>query len=64
MNLLLKIISQVRQEKSKFKKSVKAEIILTLKPAEYKKLRPFLNDLKAICNAKEIKQGEFKINVL
>ena len=59
--LLLEVISKVRHEKSANKKSVKAEIILTLERDKMIKLKDVLQDLKAVLNAKEIKEGEFKV---
>jgi len=63
-NLMLEIISKVRQEKSLSKKSVKAEIILTIEKKDSGKLKSVLNDLKSVINAKEIKTGRFKVEFL
>jgi len=63
-NLLLKVIFKIRQEKSKTKKSVKAEIVLTLDKKTKQKLKDVLSDLQSVINAQEIregKEGEFKI---
>ncbi len=57
----IKILSQVRQKKSKAQKSMKAEIILTITNGERKKLKSFLDDLKHVTNAKEIKTGKFDV---
>lgn len=54
----LLVISRVRQEKSKAGKAMNSEINLTLKKEEIY----FLEDLKNVTNAKEIKEGkEFKV---
>lgn len=58
---LLKIISQVRQKKSEAKKSMKALISLTLPKDDLALPSQVLSDLKAVCNAKEIKEGEFNV---
>lgn len=55
------IISRIRQEKSKAGKAMNSEIILTLKKEEIY----FLEDLKNVTNAKEIKEGkEFKVEFI
>ncbi|MEK6833283.1 MAG: valine--tRNA ligase [Nanoarchaeota archaeon] len=60
--LLLSIISKVRQEKSQNKKPMNSEIILTLNRINYEDLKPILEDLKNVTNAKEIKEGkEFRV---
>lgn len=64
LELLLKIISDVRQEKSKAQKSMKAEIVLYLDKAKMEKLKPLLQDLKSVTNALEIKEGNFKVEIL
>ncbi len=61
LELLLEIISNVRKEKSKHNKSLKAEIILILNKADKEKLKDVLEDLKAVTNAHEIKEGKFKV---
>ena len=58
-NLLLEIISKIRQIKSKNQKSVKAEIILDLDKKTQDKLKNMIKDLKAVVNAKEIRRGKF-----
>lgn len=57
-NEFIKIIAKIRQFKSKHKRSLKTPIKLTI-PS---KLKPFLLDLKAVTNAKEIKFGKFKVS--
>lgn len=62
-NLLLKIISDIRQEKSKHQKAMNAGITLTLPDEDYKKLEDFLGDLTNVANAEEIKKGkQFKVD--
>ena len=60
-DLFIKILQQIRQVKAKNKKSVKAEIILSLENKIIGKLDGMLQDLKAVVNAKEIKTGKFKV---
>jgi valyl-tRNA synthetase len=61
---LLNIIYQVRQEKSKAQKSMKAEIILHLPKEDQLLLKSVLKDLIAVTTAKEIKQGSFKVEFI
>lgn len=63
-NKLIEIITQVRQEKSKAQKSVKAEIILYLPKSDQTLLQPVLLDLKAVTASKDIRSGEFKVEFL
>jgi len=60
-NLLLKILKKVRQEKSKNKKSVKAEILLTIEKKDKEKLKEIIPDLMSVTSSKEIKEGKFKV---
>jgi len=60
-DLLVKIVSKVRQEKAKKQKSVKAEIILTLDKKDKSKLKGVAGDLGAVLNSKQIKEGKFKV---
>jgi len=53
----LEIISNVRKYKAENKKSLKDPVNLTID----KKLKPFEEDLKAVCNA-EIRYGKFDVN--
>jgi valyl-tRNA synthetase len=59
--LFLNLLAKVRQEKTNAKKSMKSEIILYLDKNKQDILKDMLKDLKAVCNAKEIKQGKFKV---
>jgi valyl-tRNA synthetase len=61
LNIFIETLEKVRKEKSKAGKSVKAEIILTLEKEKYEKIRELEKDLKAVLNAKEIKEGEFDV---
>jgi len=60
-NVLITTISKVRQAKSEAKKAMNFSIILSLLKDDIKLLSPFLQDLKAVTVAKEIKEGEFKV---
>ena len=53
----LEIISQVRQFKSRKSQSLKTPIKLVLPEKDKKELKPFLEDLKAVTGAEEIKFG-------
>ena len=63
-DLLLDIISKIRQAKSENKKSMKAEIVLFLEKDKQDKLKLVLKDLQAVANAKEIKEGGFRVEFL
>ena len=58
---LSNLISKIRQEKTKAKKSMNAEITLTLDKNMHKRLEPLLDDLKDVTNAKKIIVGKFKV---
>jgi len=64
LDLLLKIIYEVRQAKSKAKQSMKSEIVLTIPAKDNQTLSEILSDLKAVTNAKEIKTGKFNIELI
>ncbi|MBI5803290.1 valine--tRNA ligase [Candidatus Pacearchaeota archaeon] len=55
------IIDKIRQEKTKAQKSMNSEIILTLTKEDKSKIKELIDDLKHVTNAREIKDGEFKI---
>ncbi len=61
---LIGIIYQVRQAKSEAKKSMKAEIVLTLTKEDHQTLSKVMPDIKSVCTAKEIKEGDFKIEFI
>jgi len=60
----IEILTKVRMEKSKAQKSMKSEIILTLSKEDTSLLKEMLPDLQEVTHAKEIKVGEFKIEML
>lgn len=60
-NLLLSLISKIRQEKSNSKKPMNAEIILTISKDNFSNLKDFIEDLKDVSNAIDIKEGNFKV---
>jgi len=62
--ILINLIAKIRQAKSEAKKSVKAEIILTLEDKEKQELKDILDDFKAVVNAREIKTGKFNVEFL
>lgn len=58
------IISDVRKYKSSNQKSLKTEIILTIEKEKMKELKDFIEDIRAVTNAKEIKEGKFEVKFL
>jgi valyl-tRNA synthetase len=58
---LCEIIEAVRKAKSEAKKSMKAEVILSISKEDKKLLSDCLSDLKAVCCAKEIREAEFRV---
>ncbi|MBU2562556.1 MAG: valine--tRNA ligase [Nanoarchaeota archaeon] len=60
-DLMIEVISKVRQKKSKAKKAMNSEIILTLEKKQADKLKSVVDDLMAVTNAQEIKSGRFKV---
>jgi len=63
-NKLIETLTKVRKQKSQEKKSMKAEIILTLDKETQKILKNILEDLKAVTSAKEIKTGKFNVEFI
>jgi valyl-tRNA synthetase len=60
--VFVEVLTKIRQEKSNAQKAMNAEVILTLDKDIYKRLEPFLEDLKDVMNATEIKEGNsFKV---
>lgn len=64
LDVFMDILTKIRYEKSKAQKSMKAEILLTIGKKEYKEITNLLEDLKDVANAKEIKQGDFKVEFI
>ncbi|MGV8131343.1 MAG: valine--tRNA ligase [Candidatus Pacearchaeota archaeon] len=62
--LLVDIISKVRSAKTENKKAMNSQIILTLDKKNHELLKECLKDLQSVTNAKEIKQGDFKVEFL
>ncbi len=60
-DLFISNLSKIRQKKSEAKKSMNSEINLTI---SNKGLESVLDDLKAVTNAKEIKEGKFKVEFI
>jgi len=62
---MIEIISKVRHAKSEAKKSVKAEIVLFIPDKEISMLsQELIADIKSVINAREIRDGDFKIEFL
>ncbi|MFH0936186.1 MAG: valine--tRNA ligase, partial [Candidatus Woesearchaeota archaeon] len=62
-DLFMEILAKVRQFKTQKQKSLKEEVILTLDKKQLQLLKPVLQDLKACIKAKEIKIGNFNIEL-
>ena len=60
-NVLIDVVSRVRQEKSKAQKSMKAEIFLTFDKKEKSLIKSVLDDLVGVTGAKEILEGDFAV---
>jgi len=61
----IEILEGVRRAKSEAKKSMKAEVILTLPSLDIKLLKESLKDLIAVTSTKEIREGkEFKVEFI
>lgn len=63
LDLFYNILSEIRQEKTKKQKSMKAEIKLIIGKKQIENLHGMIEDLKAVVNAKEIKESKqgFKV---
>jgi valyl-tRNA synthetase len=61
LDSLFNIISKIRQAKTKAKKPMNAECIVSLEKKDYDKVKDLLQDLKDVMNIKEIKTGKFKV---
>ena len=57
----IELLEKIRKEKAEAKKSVKAEIILTISKEDKKLIVPALEDFKTVTNSKEIREGDFKV---
>ncbi len=62
-NLFIEILQKVRKYKTEKKVSLKKEIVLQIEKEKLKQIGSALEDLKAVTNAKEIKEGPFKIEL-
>ncbi|MFC1710780.1 valine--tRNA ligase [Nanoarchaeota archaeon] len=63
-NKFIEILSKIRQEKSLAQKPMNSEIILTINKKDKTALKDVIEDLKAVTNSREIKEGEFKAEFL
>ncbi|MCD4740120.1 valine--tRNA ligase [archaeon] len=62
-DLLVEILSKVRQFKTEQKVSLKTQIELTLPKEQLEKLAPVLEDLKAVTRATKINEGNYEIKL-
>lgn len=60
----VEVIGKVRHAKAQAQKSLKAEIILTIEKEKLQELKEFIEDLKAVTAAEEVKEGKFSIQFL
>ncbi len=61
-NVLLDVISKVRQAKSEAKKSMKTEIELTIPNKTHKQLQAVIDDVQNVTGATTITEGTFGVN--
>jgi len=59
-----KILAKVRQAKTNAQKSMNSEIIPTLPKEDQKSIEGMTEDFKSVTNAKEIKEGKFKVEFI
>ena len=64
LTALFEIISRIRQEKTKAQKSMNSECVIFLNKGDKNKIKELLQDLKDVTNAKDIKEGEFKVEFI
>ncbi|MEM4270616.1 MAG: valine--tRNA ligase [Candidatus Pacearchaeota archaeon] len=64
LEIFFELLKKVRQEKSLAKKSMKVEVILTIEKDKLDKLKDMLLDFKSVTNAKEIKEGNFSVEIV
>lgn len=60
-NFFCDLLTKIRQEKTKSQKPMNAECTIVLDKKNYKALGKMLEDLQNVTNAKEIKEGKFKV---
>jgi valyl-tRNA synthetase len=64
-SVLVRVIEGIRKWKTKDKKSMNSEILLMLTKGNLEILKDFLDDLKDVANAKEIKEGkQFRVEFI
>ena len=64
LDKFIEILTRIRQEKSNAKKSMKSEIKLVLSKEEKTQIADLLEDLADVTNAREIAEGEFKVEFI
>ncbi|MFH1325824.1 MAG: valine--tRNA ligase [archaeon] len=64
LTLFIDLLTKVRAEKSKAQKPMNAECIITINKPNYEDLKKILEDLKDVTNAKEIREGKFKVEFI
>jgi valyl-tRNA synthetase len=63
-DLVVDLLSKIRQEKTNNKSAMNAECNITLEKDVYSKISPVMEDLKNVTNAKEISEGKFNLEFL
>jgi valyl-tRNA synthetase len=61
LNLMLELIYQVRQEKTKANKPMNAPIKLVVEARRLKIIKDMVSDLKSVTNSGDIKEGDFEV---
>ncbi len=61
LNLMLELIYQVRQEKTKANKPMNAPIKLVVEARRLKIIKDMLSDLKSVTNSGDIQEGDFEV---
>ncbi len=64
LDLILDLISNVRQEKTKSNKPMNSEIRLTIESTKLKAVKDLIEDIKGVTNSREIKEGKFKVEFI
>ena len=60
----VKLVGEVRQEKSKAEKAMNSEIVLNLKKEQLEEFKEMAEDLENVTNAQEIKEGDFEVEFI
>lgn len=64
LDLFVEILSKIRQEKTRVKKAMNSECIVSIEKKDYGAIEEMIEDLKDVMNAKETKEGKFSVEFL